>query len=172
VDNLYALPVLLPYIREKYGDDPLVVVSPDAGGVERARAYAKRLSCGLAVADKRRPQPNQAEITYIIGDVKNKTAIVVDDMVDTGGTVAKVSEGLKENGARKVVVVATHGVFSGSSFQLLSSAPIEELIVTDTIPLKGPFLEWKKLTVRTVSELLGEAILRISHESSVSSLFM
>ena len=170
VDNLYAAPVLLKYIRENYGNE-ITVVSPDAGGVERARAYAKRLGCHLAIIDKRRPSPNEAEIMHVVGEIKGKLAVIVDDMVDTAGTLTKAVEALLENGATEVVAAVTHPVLSGNAVERIKNSPIKELIVTDTIPLKEEAKKVEKITVLSVSELLGEAIKRIFYETSVSSLF-
>ena len=170
VDNLYAAPVLLKYIRENYGDD-LTVVSPDAGGVERARAYAKRLGCHLAIIDKRRPSPNEAEIMHVVGEIEGKNAIIVDDMVDTAGTLTKAVDALLANGAKEVSAAITHPVLSGKAIERIKNSPLKELIVTDTIPLKEEAKEIEKIKVLTISELLGEAIKRIYYETSVSSLF-
>jgi ribose-phosphate pyrophosphokinase len=161
VDHLYSAPVLLEYIKEKYGtESDLVIVSPDAGGVERARAFAKRLSASLAIIDKRRLAPNVAEVMNIIGEVEGKTAILLDDMVDTAGTLAQSAD-----------ACATHAVLSGPAIERLEKSEIEELVVTNTIPL-GPKAAYKKIHVLTVAPLLGEAIKRIHFQDSVSSLFV
>ena len=170
VDNLYAAPVLLKYIRENYGDD-ITVVSPDAGGVERARAYAKRLGCHLAIIDKRRPSPNEAEIMHVVGEITGKVAVIVDDMVDTAGTLTKAVDALLKNGAKEVVAAVTHPVLSGNAVERIKNSPLKELIVTDTIPLREEAKKLEKIKVLSVSELLGEAIKRIYYETSVSSLF-
>jgi ribose-phosphate pyrophosphokinase len=172
VDHLYSAPVLLEYIKEKYGsDNDLVVVSPDAGGVERARAFAKRLSASLAIIDKRRLAPNVAEVMNIIGEVDGKTAILLDDMVDTAGTLSQSADALRRNGTRHVYACATHAVLSGPAIERLEKSEIEELVVTNTIPL-GPKAGCGKIRVLTVAPLLGEAIKRIHFQDSVSSLFV
>jgi ribose-phosphate pyrophosphokinase len=172
VDHLYSAPVLLEYIKEKYGNDKeIVIVSPDAGGVERARAFAKRLSASLAIIDKRRLAPNVAEVMNIIGEVEGKTAILLDDMVDTAGTLAQSADALRRKGAKHVYACATHAVLSGPAMERLEKSEIEELVVTNTIPL-GPKAECKKIHVLTVAPLLGEAIKRIHFQDSVSSLFV
>jgi len=172
VDHLYSAPVLLEYIKEKYGNDnDIVIVSPDAGGVERARAFAKRLSASLAIIDKRRLAPNVAEVMNIIGEVEGKTAILLDDMVDTAGTLAQSADALRRKGAKHVYACATHAVLSGQAIDRLETSEIEELLVTNTIPL-GPKATCKKLHVLTVAPLLGEAIKRIHFQDSVSSLFV
>ncbi len=171
VDNLYATPVLLPYIREHYQDN-LVIVSPDAGGVERARAFAKRLDAGLAIIDKRRVAPNVAEVMNIIGEVKGKVAVILDDMIDTAGTVVQAAEALKRHGAEKVYACATHPVLSGKAVERLRDSSIEEVIVTNTIPLKEEAKNLQKIKVLSVGPLLGEAIKRIHSGHSVSSLFV
>jgi len=172
VDHLYSAPVLLEYIKEKYGNEnDLVIVSPDAGGVERARAFAKRLSASLAIIDKRRLAPNVAEVMNIIGEVEGKTAILLDDMVDTAGTLAQSADALRRKGARHIYACATHAVLSGPAIDRLEKSEIEELVVTNTIPL-GPKASCTKLHVLTVAPLLGEAIKRIHFQDSVSSLFV
>lgn len=174
VDNLYATPVLLPYMKEHYGGngEDLVIVSPDAGGVERARAFAKRLNADLAVCDKRRPAPNQAEIMRIVGDVRGKTALLVDDMIDTGGTIIRAAEALLDAGALSVSAFATHAVLSGNAVERLGDSPLREVVVTDTIDARKKIAGNPKFKVLSVGELLGEAILRIYQETSVSSLFV
>lgn len=172
VDHLYSAPVLLEYIKEKYGNEnDIVIVSPDAGGVERARAFAKRLSASLAIIDKRRLAPNVAEVMNIIGEVEGKTAILLDDMVDTAGTLAQSADALRRKGARHVYACATHAVLSGPAIDRLEKSEIEELVVTNTIPL-GSKAACRKLQVLTVAPLLGEAIKRIHFQDSVSSLFV
>jgi ribose-phosphate pyrophosphokinase len=172
VDHLYSAPVLLEHIKEKYGsDNDLVVVSPDAGGVERARAFAKRLAASLAIIDKRRLAPNVAEVMNIIGEVDGKTAILLDDMVDTAGTLAQSADALRRQGARHIYACATHAVLSGPAIERLEKSEIEELVVTNTIPL-GPKAACSKIRVLTVAPLLGEAIKRIHFQDSVSSLFV
>ena len=170
-DHLYGTPVLLDYIKNNLGDD-LVLVSPDAGGTERARAFAKRLDCSLALIDKRRPAPNQSEVSHIIGEVDGKTAIIVDDMVDTAGTLTQGAQAIKKNGAKKVYGLATHGVLSGPALERINQSSLEELIVTNTIDLNDKFTKCKKLKQLSVAPLLGEAIRRIYERDSVSSLFV
>ncbi len=171
VDNLYATPVLLRAIRERIGND-VTVVSPDAGGVERARAYAKRLGATLAIIDKRRERANVAEVLHTIGDVEDRVCVMVDDMVDTAGTLTEGSRALLAAGAREVRAVVTHPVLSGPAIKRIEESPLQELIVTDTVPLRPPAEDCPKLTVVSISELLGEAIRRINNEESVSSLFV
>lgn len=171
VDNLYATPVLLKVIRERVGND-VTVISPDAGGVERARAYAKRLGASLAIIDKRRERANVAEVLHIIGDVQGRNCVMVDDMVDTAGTLTEGARALLEAGARDVTAVVTHPVLSGPAIKRIDESPLREVIVADTIPLRPAAEECGKLTVVTVSDLLGEAIRRINNEESVSSLFI
>ncbi len=171
VDHLYSAPVLLSYLAKlKLGET--VVVSPDAGGVERARAFAKRLRAGLAIIDKRRTSPNVSEVMNIIGDVKGKAAIVVDDMIDTGGTLVQGLESLKKAGAGPIYACAAHPVFSGQAVQRLTSSPAEKIIVTDTIPLGEAAANCEKIVQLSVDELLAEAIRRIHNNESVSSLFV
>jgi ribose-phosphate pyrophosphokinase len=169
VDHLYGMPVFLDYIREKNLQD-IVVVSPDAGGVERARAFAKRLDADLALIDKRRPRANVADVMNVIGDVKGKTAILLDDIVDTAGTLCKDAEALKAFGAKKILACTSHGVLSGPAIERLNKAPIEELMITDSIPMKGR--SSPKITVLSVASLLAEAIKRIHEDQSVSQLFV
>ncbi|MEE8546621.1 MAG: ribose-phosphate pyrophosphokinase [bacterium] len=171
VDHLYAAPVLLEYLKSLDLND-MVIVSPDAGGVERARAFAKRLGAGLAIIDKRRDGPNVSKVMHIIGDVKGKPAIVVDDMIDTGGTLVQGLEALEEAGAGPIFATATHPVFSGQALKRLSSAPCEKIIITDSIPLEEDFESCEKIIQLSVAGLLGEAIRRINRDESVSSLFV
>jgi ribose-phosphate pyrophosphokinase len=172
VDNLYAAPVLLDYVREEYNFKNLIIVSPDAGGVERARAFAKNLECSIAIIDKRREVANVSQIMNVIGEVENKDAIILDDMVDTGGTTIQAAAALKEKGAGRVVAACTHAVLSGNAVEKLNNSVLEELIVTNTIPLDSKREECKKLTVLSIASLIGEAIKRIHEESSISSLFV
>jgi ribose-phosphate pyrophosphokinase len=173
VDNLYAMPVLLDSVRELVDrDEPLVVVSPDAGGVERARAFAKRLDAGLAIADKRREKANVSEVTRIVGDVANRTAIIVDDIIDTAGSLTQTADALTAQGARRVLGAVTHPVLSGPALKRLHESTLERLVVTDTIPLRPGAGPTEKIGVTTISHLLGEAIRRIHNEESVSSLFL
>lgn len=171
VDHLYATPILLDYFRKKKFND-LVVVSPDAGGVERARAFAKRLNVGLAIIDKRREGPNRTKIMNIIGDVVGRDILILDDMIDTAGTIAQAATAIKAKGAARIVAGCTHPVLSGPALQRLSEAPIDEIVVTNTIPLKGKEQICKKITILTIAPLIGEAIKRIHEEASVSSLFV
>ena len=171
VDNLYATPVLLDYIQKNYRDNT-VIVSPDAGGVERARAFAKRLQTNFAIIDKRRPAPNVAEIMNIIGDVAGKICIIMDDMIDTAGTITQAADALMKQGAKEGYACCTHPVLSGPAIERLKKAPIKEVIVTNTIPLSDEARGLKKIKSLTVAPLLGEAIKRIHYGESVSSLFV
>jgi len=171
VDNIYATPILLGDVW-KHGYQNLVVVSPDVGGVVRARALAKRLDSDLAIIDKRRPRPNVATVMNIIGEVKGRTCIIMDDMVDTANTMCEAAAALKEKGAEQVLAYCTHPVLSGSAVQRIENSVIDELVVTDTIPLRGTANSCKKIRQLSVAELLAETMLRISNEESVSSLFM
>ncbi len=172
VDNLYATPVLLEYIRRNYDVENLVIVSPDAGGVERARAFAKRLKCSIAIIDKRRERANECEVMNVIGGVDDMEALILDDMVDTAGTMTQAASALKEQGARRVSATCTHAVLSGSAVDRINRSAIEEMIVTNTIPLDSKKEQCNKLTVLSIAPLLGEAIKRIHEESSISSLFV
>ena len=171
VDNLYAAPVLLDYFKQCC-DDEMVVVSPDAGGVERARAYAKRLNAGLAIVDKRRDKPNQARAMHVIGDVKDKVAIVLDDMIDTAGTMCAAAEVLKDAGAKEVMACATHPVLSGPAIERLEASEFSKILVTDTIPLTDEKKRCSKIQVQSVAGLLAKAIHNVHTESSVSVLFV
>ncbi len=171
VDHLFAAPVLVEYFRRKAIPD-LVVVSPDAGGVERARAYAKRLNAELAIIDKRRERANVAEVLHIIGEVKGRTALIVDDMIDTAGTLTEVTEALLEGGVREVYACCTHAVFSGPAIERIEHAPLREVVVTNTIPLSPRGQQVAKITCLSVAPLLGEAIRSIHEETSVSRLFI
>jgi len=171
VDHLYASPLLSDYIKERFQRD-LVIVSPDAGGVERARAFAKRLNVALAIVDKRREMPNVAKVMNIIGDVVGKEAILLDDMVDTAGTLCNAAFALKEEGAENIYAYCTHGILSGGAIDRLMESPLQEVIVTDTIPLRGEAVSCKRLKVLSVAPLLAEAIKRIHRDESVSSLFV
>jgi ribose-phosphate pyrophosphokinase len=171
VDNVFATPIFLQEIRARY-EGPLTIISPDAGGVERARAYAKRLDADLAIIDKRREGANVAEVMNIVGDVEGKDCVMVDDMVDTAGTLSEGARALVDEGARSVSAVITHPVLSGPAIKRISESPLSELIVTDTIPLSPAAKDCEKLTVVSVAPLLAEAIRRINNEESVSSLFV
>ena len=172
VDNVYASPILLGDIwRQKY--DNLMVVSPDVGGVVRARALAKRLDdADLAIIDKRRPRANEAKVMNIIGDVKDRTCILVDDLVDTAGTLCAAASALKENGAEKVVAYITHPVLSGPAIDNISKSELDELVVTDTIPLTAEAKTCTRIRQLSIAELLAETMRRISNEESVSSLYV
>jgi ribose-phosphate pyrophosphokinase len=170
VDNLFAAPVLIEQLRDR--DDDFVIISPDAGGVERARAYAKRLGATLAIVDKRRDAPNQAKAMHIIGDVKGKVAVVIDDMIDTAGTMCAAANVIMENGAKDVLACATHPVLSGPACQRLEESAFSEVVVTDTIPLGDKQNQCSKLKVRSVASLLAKAINNVHTESSVSVLFV
>jgi len=171
VDNLFAAPVLLEYIRQHFNSD-LVIVSPDAGGVERARAFAKRLNTSLAIIDKRRDEDQKVKAMYIVGEVEGKSAIIMDDMVDTGGTLTEAAKALAENGALSINACCTHAVLSGNAIGRIEESAIENLIVTDSIPLQPETKGCKKIKVLTVANLLGEAIKRTHLNDSVSSLFV
>ena len=172
-DHLYASPVFLDDLRKKFPDtQDMVIVSPDAGGVERARAYSKRLNCGLAIIDKRRPRPNSSEVMNLIGDVNGKDAVLVDDMVDTAGTLTQAAAALKERGARRVVAYAVHPILSGPAIQRIQDSVLEELVMTDTVPLSPSAQACGKLKIITTERLFGEAIARIHRADSLSSLFV
>ncbi|MDH3258085.1 MAG: ribose-phosphate pyrophosphokinase [Deltaproteobacteria bacterium] len=171
VDHLYAAPVILAYIREHYKND-IVIVSPDAGGVERARAFAKRLNATLAIIDKRREGPNVAEVMNIIGDVAGKLVVILDDMIDTAGTVCRAVDAIIAKGAKTVCASATHPVLSGPAIESISNSALQEVLVTDTIPLRPDAMACKKVKVLSVADLLGEAIKRIHFNESVSYLFV
>ncbi len=171
VDNIFAAPVLLKYMQKDFHDD-LVVVSPDAGGVERARAFAKRMSASLAIIDKRREVANKAQAMNIIGEVKDKTAIILDDMVDTAGTLTEGARALKERGAKEVHACCTHPVLSGPAVDRIENCPIDSLVVTNTIPLRENAENCNKIISLSIAELLGETIKRIHSSDSVSTLFV
>jgi ribose-phosphate pyrophosphokinase len=170
---LYAAPVLLEHMRRAFPDpDQVVIVSPDAGGVERARAIAKRLDVGLAIVDKRRTAPNTAEVMHVIGDVEGCNTLIIDDIIDTAGTLTKTVEALKGKGARRVLAAGTHGVLSGPALARINDSPLEAVLITNTIPLDNKLSRSAKLKPLSVAPLLGEAIKRIHENSSVSSLFV
>jgi ribose-phosphate pyrophosphokinase len=171
VDHLYAMPVVLEDYLKKNFDSSAVFVSPDAGGVERARAYSKRLNASLAIIDKRRERANESEVMNLIGDVTGRPCIILDDIIDTAGTLVNASKALISKGATKVVGVATHGVLSGPAIQRIVDSPIAEVVVTDTIPLSEPAKACGKIKQVSIAKLLGEAIKRIHSSDSVSSLF-
>ncbi|WP_115717878.1 ribose-phosphate pyrophosphokinase [Gallaecimonas mangrovi] len=171
VDNVFGTPVLLEHMKAQNFEKP-IVVSPDIGGVVRARAVAKLLNdTDLAIIDKRRPRANEAQVMNIIGDVKDRDCIIVDDMIDTGGTLCKAAEALKNNGARSVFAYATHPVFSGGATKNITESAIDQVIVTDTIPLSDGIKACGKVTQLTLSGMLAEAIRRVSNEESISAMF-
>jgi ribose-phosphate pyrophosphokinase len=173
VDNIYAMPVLLQQIRALVPPrDGIVVVSPDAGGVERARAFAKRLEANIAIGDKRREKKDVAEVTRIVGDVDGQTAVIVDDIVSTGGSLVQTAEALRAAGAKRVLAAITHPVLAGSAVKRIEESCIERFITTDTVPLSATVSHGEKFVVTSVAHLLGEAIRRIHNEESVSSLFV
>jgi ribose-phosphate pyrophosphokinase len=172
VDNLFATPVLLPYIREHARGRSLTIVAPDAGGVERARAFAKRLEADLSIIDKRRAGPNEVAEMRMIGDVSGRVAVIVDDIVDTAGTLVTAAEAARNAGAQSVLACCTHAVLSGSAVQVLSRSALEELVVTDTIPLGPEGAASGRIQVSSVANLIGEAVRRIHEEESISSLFV
>ena len=172
VDNVYATPVLLDYLRERIGRREATVISPDAGGVERARAFAKRLDANLAIIDKRRTRPNEVAEMQIIGEVDRRVAVIVDDMIDTAGTICAAADAVRTEGAPMVLACATHAVLSGPALSRLAQCQLDELIVTDTIPLDAKAERLSKLRVLSVASLLGEAIRRTHDEASISSLFI
>ena len=169
-DHLYAMPVMLEDLKKKF-DESAVFVSPDAGGVERARAYSKRLNASLAIIDKRRERANVSEVMHLIGDVRGKDCIIIDDMIDTAGTLAGAARALAEKGAKRIVACATHGVLSGPAVQRIVDSPLTEVIVTDTMPLSDAAKACGKIKQVSIARLLGEAIKRIHSSDSVSSLF-
>ena len=170
VDNMYAAPIFLRGLQQIPGN--LVIVSPDAGGVERARAYAKRLNAGLAIIDKRRDTPNQASALHVIGDVEGKVAVMIDDMIDTAGTIVAGAEMLLQNGAKEVIACATHAVLSGPAIDRLNNSPFTKVLVSDTIPLGDKLAACSKIEVVSIAGLLAKAINNIHTESSVSVLFV
>lgn len=170
-DHLYAKPVFLEYLKANLSGD-LVVVSPDAGGAERARAYGKGLKAPLAMIDKRRSAPNVSEVMHVIGEVEGKTAVIIDDMIDTAGTMVKAADALMEEGAKGVYACCSHPVLSGSAVERLENSVIKEVVVTNTIELSDEALKCKKIKSLSIAKLLGEAIKRINNADSVSSLFI
>jgi ribose-phosphate pyrophosphokinase len=170
VDNVYAAPVLLDDLEKQKHED-LMVVSPDVGGVVRARAFAKRLECDLAIIDKRRPKANVSEVMNIIGEVAGRTCVIMDDIVDTAGTLCKAAQALKENGAKRVLAYCTHAVLSGPAIARLNESDLDELVVTDTIPLSDEAKACSRIRTVSIASLFADTMLRISNEESVSSLF-
>jgi ribose-phosphate pyrophosphokinase len=171
-DNLHALPVFLDYLRQRYPNERPVFVSPDAGGVERTRAYAKRVDADLAIVDKRRERANVSEVMNVIGDIEGRDCVIIDDMIDTAGTLTNAAKALKENGARSVSAAATHAVLSGPAVERIAASVLDEVVVTDTIPLSEAALATGRMKVLSISKLLGEALKRIHNGDSVSSLFV
>jgi ribose-phosphate pyrophosphokinase len=171
VDNLYAAPVIVEYIKNEFDGQNIVMVSPDAGGTERARAFAKRIGCTLAVIDKRRSAPNVAEVMNVIGDVRDKIAILLDDMIDTAGTLTHGAKALKQHGASRIYACATHGVLSGPAIERINNSDITEVVLTNTIQLGDKAEQTSKIRLLSVAPLLAEAIRRIHEDESVSSLF-
>jgi ribose-phosphate pyrophosphokinase len=171
-DNLFAAPVMAADIQARYGDKDLMVVSPDVGGVVRARALAKRLdNAPLAIVDKRRDRPGESEVMNIIGDVKGRHCVLIDDIVDSGGTLCNAADALLEQGAESVAAYITHGVLSGGAVARVDGSQLTELVVTDTIPAAEAAKDAKRIRYLTIAPLIGEAVRRIADESSVSSLF-
>jgi ribose-phosphate pyrophosphokinase len=171
VDNIYATPLLLDHLRKSEHGDDLLVVSPDVGGVVRARAVAKQLETDLAIIDKRRPKANVSEVMNIIGDVQGRTCVIVDDIVDTAGTLCKAAQALKEQGAKRVVAYITHAVLSGAAIGRIADSDLDQLVVTDTIPLRDDAKATGKIKQVSIGALMADTMLRISNEESVSSLF-
>ncbi|MBW2366714.1 MAG: ribose-phosphate pyrophosphokinase [Deltaproteobacteria bacterium] len=171
VDNLFSAPVMLDYMRNNFQDN-LVIVSPDAGGVERARAFAKRLNVGLVIVDKRRDAPNKAKAMTVIGEVAGKAALILDDMVDTAGTLTEAAAALRSRGAEQIHACCTHAVLSGPAVERIKNSALDTLVVTDTIPLHETAAKLDNIKVLTISELLGEAIIRSHLGDSVTSLFV
>jgi ribose-phosphate pyrophosphokinase len=171
VDHLFAAPVIIDWLaRQNFG--PVTIVSPDAGGAERARAYAKRLDAELAIIDKRRSEDGSAEVMNVIGDVRGRVCVIADDIIDTAGTIQKAAQALKENGATRVLASAVHGVLSGPAIKRIDAAPIDKLVVTNTIPTKAAKAALEKMEVLSVARLLAQAIRSIHEETSVSKLFV
>lgn len=171
VDNAYGSMVLIQDIIQQRYQNPMIV-SPDVGGVVRARAFAKRLNhAELAIIDKRRPKPNESQVMNVIGDVKDRICIIVDDMVDTAGTLCHAAQGLKNKGARKVVAYCTHPILSGNAVKMIESSPLDELVVTDSIPLNADAQTCKRIRQLSIAPMLAEAIRRVSGEESISSMF-
>jgi ribose-phosphate pyrophosphokinase len=171
VDHLFAAPVIIDHLaRQDFG--PVTIVSPDAGGAERARAYAKRLDAELAIIDKRRTEDGTAEVMHVIGDVNGRVCVIADDIIDTAGTIQKAAQALKNNGASRVLASAVHGVLSGPAISRIEAAPIDRLLVTNTIPLSTAGAACDKIVVLSVARLLAQAIRSIHEETSVSKLFV
>ncbi len=171
VDHLFGMPIMMDYLKQKFGPET-VIVSPDAGGVERARAFSKRLDSSLAIIDKRRPAANVAEVSHIIGDVKGRDAIIVDDLVDTAGTLCAAARAIMDQGARSVYACVSHGLLSGPAIERINASPLSELIITDSIMPRADVKACAKVRILSVSRLLGEAVKRIHLGDSISSLFI
>ena len=171
VDNLFATPIFARHVRKKIKNKNLICVAPDVGGTERARALGKFLNAGLAIIDKRRPAPGKSEVMNVIGNVKGKTCIIVDDIIDSGGTIVNAANALTDRGAKEVHVYITHGVLSGKAVQKIKSSKIKRLVITDTIDNSDKLKGAKNIEILTISQLVGEAIKRISNSTSVSDLF-
>jgi len=171
VDNLFAAPVLIDYMKENFNAD-LMIISPDAGGVERARAFAKRLNAGLAIIDKRRDAPNEAKAMAVIGDVEGKVAVILDDMVDTAGTLTEAAAALEKNGAKEIHACCAHAVLSGPAIERIEDSVLKTMVVTDTIPLQINAQACEKVKVLSIATLVGEAIIRSHMGDSVTSLFV
>lgn len=171
-DHLYALPVFLDYLQDHHASDEMAIVSPDMGGAERARAYAKRFKCGIALIDKRRPKPNVSEVMHVVGEVENRDCVLVDDIIDTAGTLTSAANALIEKGAKSVVACCTHGVLSGPAIERIQNSSLDTLVVTDTIPLSKEGEKCSKIKVVSVAGLLSKGISRIAKGESVSSLFV
>ena len=171
VDNLFATPIFARHIKKKIKSKKIICVAPDVGGTERARALGKLLNAGLAIVDKRRPKPGQSQVMNVIGDVRDKTCIIVDDIIDSGGTIINAAKALKDRGAKEVYVYITHGVLSGDAVKKIKSSVIKNLVITDTIENHQKTKNVKNIEVLPISGLMGEAIKRISNSTSVSDLF-
>ena len=171
VDNLFATPIFARHVKKKIKSKSLICVAPDVGGTERARALGKILNVGLAIVDKRRPKPGQSQVMNIVGDVKGKTCIIVDDIIDSGGTIVNAAKALKDRGAKEVYVYITHGVLSGEAVKKIKNSVIKNLVITDTIDNMSRVKGAKNIEVLSISSLMGEAIKRISNSTSVSDLF-
>ncbi|MCG8423943.1 MAG: ribose-phosphate pyrophosphokinase [Proteobacteria bacterium] len=172
-DHLFAMPVFIDELKTLgFRGEDVVVVSPDSGGVERARAYSKRLGASLAIVDKRRPRPNVSEVMHIVGEVKDRRVIIVDDIIDTAGTLTTAAQAIMDAGAKSVLACGTHPVFSGQALERIEASPLSQVMVSNTIPLDSAAAACDKISVKSVSRLLGEAVKRVHHGDSISSLFI
>ena len=171
VDNLFSTPIFARHVRKRIKSKKIICVAPDVGGTERARALGKLLNVGLAIVDKRRPKPGQSQVMNVIGDVKNQTCVIVDDIIDSGGTIVNAAKALKQRGAKEVYVYITHGVLSGDAVKRIKNSVIKNLVITDTIDNSQKTKNVKNIEVLPISSLMGEAIKRISNSTSVSDLF-